>query len=98
MLTAQQKVNRLAWCKKQLKSKATFRDWIFSDEKWWCVGGVQGNERIWVLEDDPFPDELFVPTAAHPLKIRIHIWAAMSISYDGRSSLHIHDGKINVEV
>ena len=40
VLTAQQKVNRLTWCKQQLKSKATFRDWIFSDEKWWCVGGV----------------------------------------------------------
>ena len=48
--------------------------------------GVQGNERMWVLERDPFPDELFVPTAGD------------TYTYDGRSSLHIHDGKINGEV
>ena len=49
---------------------------------------------MWVLAEDPFPDELFVPTVSHPLKI--HIWAA--ISYDGRSSLHVHDGKIDSPV
>ena len=49
---------------------------------------------MWVLREDPNPDELFVPTVAHPVKI--HIWGA--ISYDGRSTLHIHDGKINSEV
>ena len=46
---------------------------------------------MWVFEDDPYPDELFVPTASHPLKV--HIWAA--ISYDGRSSIHIFDGRVN---
>lgn len=92
ILTAQQRLNRVAWCEEHVKSN--FRDWVFSDEKWWVVGGVQGNERMWVLEEDPMPDELFVPTASHPLKV--HIWGA--ISYDGRSSLHIHDGKIDSPV
>ena len=66
MLTAAQKERRLAWCLEHKKAKSVFRDWIFSDEKWWCVGGVQGNERMWVLAEDPFPDELFVPTVSNP--------------------------------
>ena len=94
MLTTAQKACRLRWCEEHLKLQTDFKDWIFSDEKWWCVGGVQGNERMWVFADDPFPDELFVPTVSHPVKV--HIWAA--ISYDGRSSLHIHDGKVDSQV
>ena len=95
ILTADQKKYRLAWAETmKRKYKGMFRNWIFSDEKWWCVGGVQGNERMWVLKEDPNPDELFVPIAAHPVKV--HIWAA--ISYDGRSSMHIHDGRINSKV
>lgn len=94
ILTREQRDRRIAWCKEHLTAKSQFRDWVWSDEKWWCVGGVQGNERMWVFEEDPFPDELFVPTAAHPIKV--HIWAA--ISYDGRSSIHVHDGKITSKV
>lgn len=94
MLTAKQRLRRLTWCQEQQEKKSHFRDWVFSDEKWWCLGGVQGNERLWVWEDDPYPDERYAPTVSNPIKV--HIWGA--ISYDGRSSLHIHDGKIDSEV
>ena len=93
ILTGAQKAKRLAWCEIMARKSANFKDWIFSDEKWWCVGGVQGNERMWVFDEDPYPDELFVPTVSHPIKV--HIWAA--ITYDGRSSIHIHDEKVNGE-
>lgn len=94
MLTAANIDVRLKWCTFHLEAKTDFTLWDFSDEKWWVVGGVQGNERMWVEDDDPFPDELFVPTAAHPVKV--HIWGC--ISYNGRSSLHIHDGKVDSKV
>ena len=94
LLTDKQRARRLEWCQERLKEKTDFSRWVFSDEKWWCVGGVQGNERMWVLEGDPFPHERFIPTAANPVKV--HIWAA--ISYDGRSTIHIHDGKVDSKV
>jgi hypothetical protein len=94
LLTAKNIAIRKAWCEKHLEEKTNFELWDFSDEKWWVVGGVQGNERMWVDDDEPDPDELYVPTAAHPVKV--HIWAA--ISWSGRSSLHIHDGKVDSKV
>jgi hypothetical protein len=68
--------------------------WLWSDEKWFEVGGVQGNERMWVEADDPDPDERYVGKAAHPTKV--HVWATICSS--GRSSLHIHSGSINSQV
>jgi hypothetical protein len=91
MLTPRNKMRRFNWCQAHLDSGTDFRHWDFSDEKWWCVGGVQGNERLWVDADEPAPDELWVSTVAHPTKI--HVWGA--ISYNGRSSLHIHNGRVN---
>lgn len=90
MLTQVQKDRRVAWCEFHSEAGTDFAKWTFSDEKWWRVGGVKGNERIWVCESDPDPDERYVATAAHPAKVMI--WAA--ISYHGRSSIHFFDGTV----
>jgi hypothetical protein len=69
-LTAIQKVNRLAFCKKtQRKCEGWQRNWMWSDEKWFEIGGVQGNEHMWVEKEDPDPDERYVGKAAHPTKV-----------------------------
>jgi hypothetical protein len=78
-----------------MKRRSGFeREWIFSDEKWFELGGVQGNERMWVDKDEPYPQERYVGKAAHPPKI--HVWGA--ISHTGRTGLHIHVGGINSDV
>jgi hypothetical protein len=84
---------RLAWCEKHEEEGTDFAKWTFSDEKWWRVGGVQGNERIWVCAEDMDPDERYIPQPAHPAKVMI--WGA--ISYHGRSSIHFFDGSVNTE-
>ena len=88
-LTVADKARRLSWCERQAQTK--WDHWIFSDEKWWRCGGVQGNERIWVDAEDPDPDERYVGKRANPPKL--HAWAA--ISKDGRSSLHIFDHTVD---
>jgi hypothetical protein len=93
MLGDKHKVRRVAWCEKHLKEGTDFATWTFSDEKWWCVGGVKGNERLWVCASDPDPEERYVPTAAHPAKVMI--WGA--ISYHGKSAIHFFDGKVKGE-
>ena len=65
--------------------------WIWTDEKRFCVGGVQGNERMWVSVEDKQPDERYVPKVQAPTKVMC--WGA--VSYHGRSALHIHSEKVN---
>ena len=64
--------------------------WIWSDEKWFMIGGIKGNERMWVEMCDPDPEERYVGKVAHPTKVMV--WGA--ISYWGKSTLHFFDGKI----
>eukprot|EP00658_Telonema_sp_P-2_P071069 TRINITY_DN60393_c0_g1_i1.p1 TRINITY_DN60393_c0_g1~~TRINITY_DN60393_c0_g1_i1.p1 ORF type:complete len:371 (-),score=36.65 TRINITY_DN60393_c0_g1_i1:26-1138(-) len=92
-LTQIHKDRRLAWCQLHESAGTDFADWTFSDEKWWMVGGVKGNERIWVSHDDPDPEERYVGFEAHPVKVMI--WGA--VSYHGRSSIHIFDGGVDSE-
>ena len=69
-------------------------DWDFSDEKLFEVGGVKGNEKIWVDQDNPHPEERYVGKVAHPIKVMV--WGA--ISYNGRSGLHFHDENVDSSV
>jgi transposase len=79
------KERRLAWCKKMRGTKVGWeRQWMFTDEKWFNVGGIQGHETMWVDANDLHPDERYVGKRAHPTKI--HVWAG--ITWDGRMSLH----------
>jgi hypothetical protein len=61
-------------------------NWVFSDEKWFRIGGVQGNEM-----SDPDPEERYVGKVAHPSKVMV--WGA--ISFWGRSNLHFFSSKVN---
>jgi transposase len=92
-LKPHQKLARLQWCQKMLRNPKRLRDWIFSDEKWWCCGTVQGNERMWLEVDDPNPPERFVPKEAHPPKV--HVWGA--VGWDGLSGLHVFPCNVNQE-
>jgi hypothetical protein len=93
-LTADQKRRRLEFCQERAHDADWVKDWIWTDEKWFEVGGVQGNEHMWVEATDPDPDERYVGKSAHPTKV--HVWGA--ISYTGRSSIHIHVGNIDSQV
>ena len=92
LLTALHKKNRKTFCR--FHRDEDWEAWLFSDEKWFCVGGVQGNERMWVHKDDPNPAALYVPKAAKPQKVMV--WGC--ISYEGRSALHFHDESVNSQV
>ena len=68
--------------------------WIWTDEKLFEVGGVKGNERIWVDGADRYPDERFVGKVAHPTKIMV--WGA--ICTGGRSAIHFHAENVKSDV
>jgi hypothetical protein len=82
---------RLAWCERHEAEGTDFATWLFSDEKWWKVGGMRGNERIWVDACDPDPPERYVDDEPWPVKVMI--WGA--ISYHGRSTIHFFDGSVD---
>ena len=89
LLTQQQKDNRLWFAKNE--GRTDWRKWIWTDEKWFCCGGVQGNVRMWVSCENPHPDERYVLKVQAPTKVTL--WGA--VSYNGRSGLHVHDGGVN---
>jgi hypothetical protein len=68
-----------------------WRRWIISDEKWFYIGGIKGNEKMWVSMQDPDPEERYVGRTAHPTKVMV--WGA--VSYTGRSALHFFDSKVD---
>lgn len=76
-----------------LNKRTNWRDWVFSDEKWFMIGGIKGNEKMWVEMCDPDPEERYVGKVAHPTKVMV--WGA--IAYNGRSNLHFFDGKVKGE-
>jgi transposase len=82
---------RLAWCEEMHNQPGWEKQWMFTDEKWFNVGGIQGHEIIWVDKDDKYPNERYVGKRLHPKKI--HVWAGITV--DGRTSLHIHGGNVN---
>ena len=90
-LTAAHRETRLWFAR--LNERTNWRDWVFSDEKWFMIGGIKGNEKMWVDMCDPDPEERYVGKVAHPTKVMV--WGA--ISYDGRSNLHFFDGKVKGE-
>jgi arginine repressor len=92
-LTAKHKERRVEFAEKHIEEDTDFATWTFSDEKWWRVGGVKGNERIWVDITDQDPDERYIPTQAQPAKVMV--WGA--ISYHGRTGLHFFDGSVDSE-
>lgn len=93
LLTVDAKEARLQFALEH--AKEDWNRWIWTDEKWFCVGGVQGNERMWVSVEDQHPDERYVGKVQAPLKVMV--WGA--ISYTGRSALHFFtvdkDHKVN---
>lgn len=88
-LSPEDKIFRKEWC--EARRGEDWKGWVFSDEKVWVADGVQGNERMWVMRDDPCPDELYIPKRAKPPSL--HAWAA--ISYTGRSTLHIFEHTVD---
>ncbi len=92
LLTAVQKAKRLQFAEDH-KDEA-WEDWLWSDEKWFECGGVQGNEKIWVDKDNQHPEERYVGKVAHPVKVMV--WGC--ISSHGRSSLHFHEESVNSPV
>ena len=74
LLTQQQKDNRLWFAKNERRTD--WRTWIWTDEKWFCCGGVQGNERMWVSCEDRHPNERYVPKLQAPTKVMV--WGAVS--------------------
>lgn len=83
------KEGRVAFGEKH--KREDWKRWIISNEKWFCLGGVQGNERMWVSMENPNPDERYVPKVQSPHKIMV--WGA--VSYTGRSALHFFDSNCN---
>jgi hypothetical protein len=76
---------RVSWCKDKVDKPLSFwKDWIWSDEKWFWLVCKKSGEWIWVAEDDLENEARYVPKDKHPTKLMV--WAA--ISYDGRSALH----------
>ena len=89
LLTEDHKARRLAFALEH--AKEDWKKWIWTDEKWFCVGGVQGNERMWVSVENPHPDERYVSKVKDPTKVMV--WGA--VTYNGRSALHFHDSRVN---
>jgi hypothetical protein len=92
-LLPQHIARRLEWCTEKRDRGEQWDRWIFSDEKWWMCDQVHRGETIWVDENDPDPNERYVPRDAHPLKVMI--WGA--VSYWGKSALHVHSDWVNSE-
>jgi hypothetical protein len=67
--------------------------WIFTDEKRFLIGGIKGNEKMWVEMSDPDPEARYVGRVSHPTKVMV--WGA--VSYTGKSSLHFFDEKVDSE-
>ena len=88
LLTEVHKAKRLAFA--QEHARTDWKTWIWTDEKWFCCGGVQGNERMWVSVENQCPDQRFVGKLQAPTKVMV--WGAMS--YNGRSALHFHSEKV----
>jgi hypothetical protein len=65
--------------------------WLFSDEKWFLIGGIKGNEKMWVEMSDPDPEARYVGRVAHPTKVMV--WGA--VSYTGKSALHFFEDKVD---
>ena len=89
LLTHAQKENRMNFAAEN--EYEDWEKWIISDEKWFCVGGVQGGERMWVDAEDQHPDERYVGKVQAPAKVMA--WGA--ISYNGRSALHFHENSVD---
>lgn len=87
-LTLAHREHRVWFC--DLYAAEDWTRWLISDEKWFVIGGIKGNERMWVEMIDPDPEERYVGKVAHPTKVMV--WGC--ISYWGKSTLHYFDGKV----
>ena len=89
LLTIAHREHRL-WFANEYK-RENWKNWIWSDEKWFYIGGIKGNEKMWVDMADPDPDERYVGRVGHPTKVMV--WGC--ITYHGRSSLHFFDSSVD---
>jgi transposase len=88
-----QRAYRMEWCTlRRNKSLSYWKQWVWSDEKWFYLVCRKSGEWIWVAEDDLENEVRYLPKDKHPSKVMV--WAA--ISYDGRSSLHVFPAKTKV--
>ena len=90
-LTRDHRLHRLWFA--NLYRKEDWNKWIFTDEKWFYIGGVKGNEKMWVSMQDPDPEERYVGTVKHPTKVMV--WGG--VSFHGRSALHFFDSSVDSE-
>ena len=66
-LTALAKERRLKFCSDH--ANENWRDWCWTDEKIFRIGGTKGNERIWLDEEDEHNDARYVGKVQHPMSI-----------------------------
>lgn len=89
-----QRVYRVEWAEtRKAKTAASWRTWVFSDEKWFYLVCRKSGEWVWVAQDDHLNEARYIPRDKNPTKVMV--WAA--ISYDGRSSLHVFPAKTKVD-
>jgi hypothetical protein len=61
-MKVEQQQFRVEWCKRHLENKTDFRNWVFSDEKWFFLVCKKKNEWVWL----PVPSTPLPPRPSPP--------------------------------